>query len=219
LVPLVRKGFESRSARAERGCPQKRTEARRVAEIFLRRQENHPWPNPLDLYQLIHFLWHNNFMVNERQWTYAAFLLGVWAKLGTGLLEIAASILLFLTGGISHLFLTLARHELGEDPGDFVANKTIEYLPYLSTSMQTFAAWYFLLHGVVHILVAAALLARRLWAFPLALTVHVGFVFYELYRYTHTHSFLLILLILFDIFVTFFIWREYTILREKNETA
>jgi uncharacterized membrane protein len=78
-----------------------------------------------------------------------------------------------------------------------------------------FGAIYLLAHGAVKIFLVVALLQKRMWAYPTALVVFGAFAVYELYRYTHTHSPVLLVLMAFELFVIWLIWREYGIVKTK----
>jgi uncharacterized membrane protein len=62
------------------------------------------------------------------------------------------------------------------------------------------------------------LLMNRLWAYPASLAVLGLFIAYQLYRYSYTHGFGLIVLTVFDIFVIGLIWHEYRLIRRHLPT-
>ena len=153
----------------------------------------------------------------SRNRTHIIFLVSVITKGLHGVVELFGSILLFATGTFTSLIAFLTSHELAEDPTDFIANRVQEYLPHFVVSTQLFAAWYFLVHGIINLLLALGLLRRVLWTYPTAIIFHVLFMVYQLYRYTHTHSLTLIFLTFVDLFVIWVIWREYRFLIGKME--
>jgi len=57
------------------------------------------------------------------------------------------------------------------------------------------------------------LLRNKLWAYPVSLVVLGLFIVYQLYRFSYTHGFGLIVLTVFDVFVMGLIWREYRLVR------
>lgn len=151
--------------------------------------------------------------------THVLFLISVISKGFSGLLELLGGLFLFSSSAFTEVIIFLTEHELGEDPRDFLANKVIEFLPYVSVNTQLFAAWYFLIHGIFNITLVVCLLLKRLWAYPAAMAFHSSFIVYQLYRYTHTHSVVLILLSLYDALVVFLIWREYQFLLQSRLLA
>ena len=78
-----------------------------------------------------------------------------------------------------------------------------------SLSSEHFMAIYLLAHGLIKIVMVAALLRNRLWAYPAAIFVFTGFIAYQLYRYTFTGGIGLILLSAFALFLIGIIWLEY----------
>ena len=111
---------------------------------------------------------------------------------------------------------TLTEDELSEDPQDFIATHLQSLVEHLSLSAQHFAGAYLLIHGVIKILLVAALLKDKIWAYPWAIVVFGAFVVYQLYRYTFTHLLGLIALSAFDVAVIWLIWLEYGAARTRR---
>jgi len=103
----------------------------------------------------------------------------------------------------------LARIEIVEDPSDFIASHLIAFAQGLSIDTQNFFAFYLTTHGVVKLLMVAALWRRITWAYPASIVVLLGFIAYQVHRYMVAPSVALILLSLFDLVVIWLIWREY----------
>jgi uncharacterized membrane protein len=126
-------------------------------------------------------------------------------------------------GGVVLAFVSTARivrlveratlDELSEEPHDFLASHLLAWAHGFSVQTQHFYAFYLLSHGAVKIALVAGLLARKLWAYPASLAALAGFIGYQLYRYTLTHSIGLILLTAFDLLVMALIWHEYRLMR------
>jgi uncharacterized membrane protein len=73
-----------------------------------------------------------------------------------------------------------------------------------------------LTHGIINMGLVVGLLANRLWAYPASLAILGAFVFYQVYRFTHTHALGLIMLTLFDLLVLWLIWHEYSLMRQRR---
>ena len=56
---------------------------------------------------------------------------------------------------------------------------------------------------------AALLWMNKLWAYPLAIVIFSAFSVYQIYRYTHTHAFALLVLTVFDVIIVYLTWEEY----------
>jgi uncharacterized membrane protein len=103
----------------------------------------------------------------------------------------------------------LTQEELIEDPTDFVGTHLASMASNFSVSTQHFYAFYLLSHGIIKVLLVVGLLRNKLWAYPASLVVLGLFIAYQVYRYSYTHGFGLIVLTVFDIFVMWLIWHEY----------
>jgi uncharacterized membrane protein len=80
----------------------------------------------------------------------------------------------------------------------------------------TFVAFYLLSRGFIKVFLIAGLLMNKLWAYPASLVVLALLVFYQCYQIVTTHSPIVILITLFDLFVMYFIWREWKIVTKEG---
>lgn len=146
-----------------------------------------------------------------RRLIHRAFEVGVGLKGLDGVLEIIGGLLLLTISPshISTLIRQLTQHELSEDPHDLVAGYLLTLSKGLTAREQLFGAAYLLAHGVVKLALVAALLKRRLWAYPTAMGIFGLFAAYQLYIFTFTHSWYLILLTILDAVVIWLTWLEY----------
>jgi len=134
-----------------------------------------------------------------------------------GALEILGGIFLSLVSPlkISALILWLTRHELAEDPKDFIANYLTGIAHNLSLNAQFFGALYLLSHGLIKIILISSLWKRRLWAYPISLIFFFLFCAYQIYRYNYSHEIWLIILTIFDVFVILLTWMEWKRLKQE----
>lgn len=140
-----------------------------------------------------------------------------------GLLLKAVFAIAEIAGGIGAYFVTpqsliqianfISGHELAENPRDFIANYLQHAAHQFSMSTRHFVAVYLLAHGIVKLWLIAGLLRKRLWYYPVAIAVFGLFVFYQLYRYTLTHSIFLLLITAIDLVVIALTWYEFGRLR------
>jgi uncharacterized membrane protein len=139
------------------------------------------------------------------------FLFSVLLKGLNGVFEIAGGFLLvfFPPPAVIKLANFLTQNEIREDSRDLVANYLIHAAQNYSVSFQVFWSAYFFAHGIIKVFLVAALLRRRLWAYPSAILVFALFIVYQLYRFSHTHSPFLIVLSAFDILVIILTSLEY----------
>jgi len=145
----------------------------------------------------------------------------VWLKGLDGALELAGGAALYpLTPAfIVRAVAFLTHDEIAEDPRDFVANALRRAAAHLALSGEHFMALYLLVHGAVKVGLVAALLRRKLLAFPAAIVVFAAFIGYQLYRFTITHGAGLVALSAFDACVVGLIWLEYRALCSAAGTS
>lgn len=141
--------------------------------------------------------------------THKAFEIGIFTKALDGVLQTLGGLLLWFLSpdalnGIAHALLQHA----GSLPSDML-DGLLQGAQHFATTGKMFAAAYLFSHGVVKIAIIIALWLNKLWAYPLALVVFSGFIVYQCYRYTFTHSIWLIWLTVFDALVVYLTWLEY----------
>lgn len=138
------------------------------------------------------------------------FRVGIVLKGIDGLVEtLGGSLVWLLTPtSASRIVRALFRHELAEDPKDFLVNHLLWASRHLAAS-RWFATAFLLTHGLVKIGLVVALWFNRLWAYPVMMAVLGGFVIYQTARLAETHSPILALLTLFDLLIVGLTWREY----------
>jgi uncharacterized membrane protein len=133
------------------------------------------------------------------------------------LIECIGGVALYLVSRDSIVALVnmITQEELIEDPKDFVATHLLSAAQTFSVASKEFYAFYLLSHGAIKILLVIGLLKNRLWAYPASLVALGLFVLYQLYRFTYTQAYGLILLTVFDLFLMVLIWHEYKLVRRR----
>ena len=136
------------------------------------------------------------------------------------LVEIVGGVALYLisTEWIVHTINRFSRDQLIDDPDDWVATHLLEFARTFSVEAHHFYAFYLLSHGIVKSILVIGLLREKLWAYPASFVVFGAFIAYQLYRYSFTHDFALILLSIFDLFVIYLAVHEYRLLRKQLPT-
>ncbi len=140
-----------------------------------------------------------------------AFLVGIALKGVDGVLEVVGGLLLLLVSPstIDRVTQAITQHELSEDPHDYLANHLLHATGALTGATLTFGAVYLLSHGVVKIVLVAALLRNKIWAYPWMIAFLIAFIVYQLYRMTFAPSIGLGGLTVFDAVVAWLTIREY----------
>jgi uncharacterized membrane protein len=147
----------------------------------------------------------------KRSWAHRLYCLGIFLKGLDGALETIGGVvfLLFSPLGLNHLILRLTAAEIVEDPDDWAANAIRQAFAHMSADTKFFAGAYLLGHGLLKVLLVAALFRRKPWAYFAAIGTLALFIVYQVYRFFHTHSFGLLALTIFDAAVAALIWIEY----------
>jgi uncharacterized membrane protein len=152
--------------------------------------------------------------MNERR-IHRVFEVSVLLKGAHAAIEcIGGLILAFVsTSAITSLVNSLTQEELIEDPKDFVAGHVLSMAQNFTVSTKHFYAFYLLSHGIIKIFLVIGLLRNKLWAYPASLIVLGLFIVYQLYRFSYTHGFGLVVLTVFDVVVIGLIGHEYRLVR------
>lgn len=151
------------------------------------------------------------------------FELALIAKALDGVLEIAGSVLLYLVPNdrIGNILRLATQHELIHGRHGHIARYLEGAAGHVTASGQSFAALFLLSHGVVKVVLVVALLRRYLWAYPMGVGAFGVFLLYELYRYLHTHSPVLLGVSVLDLLIFVFIcleWRRLLLGRASPRT-
>ncbi len=137
------------------------------------------------------------------------------------LVEIAVSIFTYFVTQqfVLRLVQAVTRTELTEDPRDYLANYMLHAAQNLSVSSQHFAAFYLLSHGIIKIGLIIGLWREKIAFYQIAIVVFGLFIAYQVYRYSFTHSLLLLLLLItaLDGVVILLTWIEYRHLRHARK--
>src|SRR6202023_714187 len=147
--------------------------------------------------------------MNERR-VHQIFEISVLLKGAHALIEcIGGLVLAFVsTSTITSLVNAVTQEEQIEDPNDFVAAHLLDLAQSFTVSTQRFYAFYLLSHGIVKVFLVIGLLRNKVWAYPVSLVVLGLFIVYQVYRFSYTHGFGLIVLTVFDVVVMGLIWHE-----------
>lgn len=148
---------------------------------------------------------------HKSDWWDRFFYVAIIFKGLDGVLElIGGTLLLFVAPDkIKQLAILITQPELTEDPNDFIANHVLQGTAGLTDHVVLFGAIYLLAHGIVKVVLVAALLRQKLWAYPWMIAVLIIFILYQLYQLILTPSAGLVALTVFDILIVVLTWHEY----------
>ncbi len=157
--------------------------------------------------------------MNSPYFLRASFRTGITLKGIDGLLEAVGGVLLWFIKpeSLGSTLQEIFQHELSRDPHDFIAAHLLHVSEKFASSDPLFASIYLLSHGLVKAMLSVLLWMNKLWAYPLAIAVFSAFSIYQIYRYSHTHAFVLLVLTVFDVMIVYLTWEEYG--AEKSRRA
>jgi uncharacterized membrane protein len=132
---------------------------------------------------------------------YRLFKATIFIKGFDGVLDLIASAVLFFSTSetISKIIPFLFREELLEDKNDIVANFLLNASQAFVADTQLFVVVYLTIHGLIKIGLALAFNSKNYRAYKIAeiiLTILIG---YQIYRFSHTFSIVLLLVTITDI--------------------
>ena len=152
--------------------------------------------------------------MNERR-IHLVFEISLLLKGTFALIECVGGFVLAVIGPttITSLVSALTEDALSKDPSDFVATHVLRLAQNFTLDAQHFYAFYLLCHGALKVFLVISLFRNKLWAYPASAVVFSLFIIYQLYRFSYTHGFGLIVLTVFDVFFVGLIWHEYGVRR------
>jgi uncharacterized membrane protein len=107
---------------------------------------------------------------------------------------------------------------LQEDPHDWLAIKVDQFGDYLVFGKHGFPEIYLFFHGILNVLLVIAMWRKQLWAYPTAVVIFATFIIYQFYRFSNTHSLVLLLVSIWDVVVILLTVSEYRRLM-KNKSV
>lgn len=107
--------------------------------------------------------------------------------------------------------LTAYQHFLSRtlaDADDFLFRSIYHALTLHGFSITYFLAGYLLFWGILDVVLSISMLRHYMWAFSVSIVLVSLFVAYEIFRFTHTHSPVLLTFIVIDAFIAYLIYHE-----------
>jgi uncharacterized membrane protein len=141
----------------------------------------------------------------------------MWWRIFYGFLRLglAFSLLHVVGTSFSDVLQALMEHEIIQEQNDFILQTLQPFCEHFSFQVTYFLIVYLVFWGVVDIVLSYNVLRHRVWAFPVSLYLIGVFVLYEAYRFTHTHSLVLLGVIGVDLVIMWMINKEYKKLKRR----
>jgi uncharacterized membrane protein len=139
------------------------------------------------------------------------FRIAVFVKGFDGIMEmIGGAILLAIPLSTVHgLVADLTTRELAEDPNAFIANFIVGLDHKITPGYEFIAAFYLLVHGLIKLVLATALIKRRYHYFPISIVFLLIFLTYAVYLLGMNHSIVLGVFCIIDAGVIWLTYMEY----------
>ncbi len=139
------------------------------------------------------------------------FRLSMWWRIVYGILRVVLGVAFLQRVGqpLSEFLYTIMSHELTGKTGDAVLEKIYMLFEPHDFTVTYFIASYFIFWGVVDVVLSGCLLRHIYKAFPVTMLLIAFFIAYGLFRFTFTHSLILLAIICIDVFILFLINVEY----------
>jgi len=120
-------------------------------------------------------------------------------------LEVILGLLLLF---LSPQFISSCITSLIPNFNNFFSNYLTVWVSHFSAGSQFFVAIYLFSHGAIKLFLLTFLWMGKKWAYLTAIIFFFLFIFYQIYRYSFTHSVWLIVLTVFDAAVIYLTWVE-----------
>lgn len=151
-----------------------------------------------------------HMLLKEKYW-HELFETGILLKAFNSAWETVGGFLLLSNtrGWFPHLFVLLTRAVFLGGRGGLVLTMINSNVHHLSQSTQLFVAIYLLFHGIMNMFLSYNLYKDHLWAYPCSMAFTSIFFVYQTYRLLHTHSLVLLIVSVLDLFFIVLTWHEY----------
>lgn len=125
------------------------------------------------------------------------------------LVQFCAAASIYLMSGVNLQYITesIFQRELLEDPHDTAVQFFLERTQHVTAAGIDFAILYLFLSGVINTALCIAIFSGRMTGYLGALTVLACLTMYEIYIVNHTHSILMLAIIVYDIVLLFLLYR------------
>ncbi len=150
-------------------------------------------------------------LLQQKYW-HRLFETGVLLKAISSVWETTGSILILFAAHrwAPHIVGWLERASAARDRDDILYKIVADQLSQLTVvNTRIFVGSYLLFHGILNVFLVYNLFRNRLWAYPVTIGFSLMFLIYQVYRFTHTHSPILLAATLFDAVFIYLTWHEY----------
>ena len=128
--------------------------------------------------------------------------------------EIGLGLLIFFDKDLKQTIDSFTQNQLARRPHNYLVRNTEHFVSNISGATMKYISIYLILQALVKIFLITGIMKKKLWAYHAAIYAFFLFILYQLYRYLHTHSPILIILSIFDVITILLIQHEYKRVRK-----
>ncbi|MCF7815636.1 MAG: DUF2127 domain-containing protein [Candidatus Pacebacteria bacterium] len=145
------------------------------------------------------------------------FHLSMWWRIFYGFIRIVLGFILLnhIGSSFTDILTSVMAHEIVQDPADVLFLFIYQLIENHSFTVTYFVSCYLLFWGSIDIFLSSLLLKHKLWAFPVSMVLIALFIVYGIFRLTHTHSLVLLSVIIADIIILYLIHKEHYNLKKS----
>ncbi len=149
------------------------------------------------------------------------FSIGMWWRILYGCLRIVLGLALLHAIGqpLIEIVTAVMQHEILAKSPDFIFILISHFLTEHQFSVTYFLSFYFIFWGTLDIFLSFHMLKDNIWAFPVSLVLIGLFIVYSIFRFTYTHSLVLLGVIAMDMVILGLIYKEYQRIRAYRAAA
>jgi uncharacterized membrane protein len=139
------------------------------------------------------------------------FTISMWWRVFYGALRIVLGTALLHNIGqsLSAFVYSIMSHELTGKTGDAILEHFYNLFESHEFTVTYFIATYFIFWGAIDIILSLSLLRHIRIAFPISIALIGLFICYSIFRYTFTHSLVILSVIVIDVVILLLIYSEY----------
>jgi uncharacterized membrane protein len=154
----------------------------------------------------------------KEKFLFGAFELVLILKIFNSIWQIILGFLIIFDKDLLGNVIGMASREILKGQHLFLAQHAYNILVRITPAAAIFIAIYFLAQGFLKIFLVTGLLKKILWVYPASIGVFFAFICYQMYKYVHSPSHPLLMLVLscLDVITIFLVQHEYEVLKKQD---
>ncbi len=150
----------------------------------------------------------------KEKYIFRLFEYALGLKIFNAVWEIGLAIFIFFDKDIKDSVLGVTSKLISEQHYVFIARYLQNFILRATKGTILFIVIWLFGQGILKIILSIGLLKKKVHAYPIAITFFFVFVFYQIYRWNHTHAPLLLVFSLFDLATILLVQHEWHRLKQ-----